>query len=345
MQHETPKVQERPDEARSRSRGALPRVSFTEIGTREAGNSFGYSLLTKRIRESFEHDPEAPVALTCITPDWFEPVPGKVNIVFSMWESDSMEARAIERLSKADVLVVPSGWNAEIARRYLDIPVEVVNLGHDPAVWKYRTRRWPDPEGKPFRWLWNAAPNPRKGWVTLSKVWEELFSTVNGCELYVKTSGPGEDMFRKRGNMMFDSRRLSTEDLVALYESAHGFVYPSMGEGWGLTLHEAMASGVPCVSTTITGHSEFANAANVFEVETASATIPARPGRESVEDDGSYLTRVPSAASLALQMAEVMSNYPAARTKAKRASRRVSGLTWSAFSLRLAEVVGRHVPR
>lgn len=345
MQDETTKVQNRADEGSPRKGGPLPRVSVTNVATREAGNSFGYSLLSKRIRECFEDDPEAPVALTCTTPDGFEPVPGKFNVVFSMWESDSMEIRAVERLSAADVLIVPSRWNAEIARRYLKIPVEVVNLGHDPAVWKYRTRRWPDPDGRPFRWLWNAAPNPRKGWVTLSKVWEELFSVVAGCELYVKTSGPGEATYRKRGNMIFDSRRLPTEDLVALYESAHGFVYPSMGEGWGLTLHEAMASGLPCVSTTITGHSEFANAANVFEIETAMATVPARPGRESVEDDGSYATRMPSAASLALGMGEVMSNYAAARTKAKRAHRRVSGLTWSAFGGRLVEVVGRHVPR
>jgi hypothetical protein len=38
---------------------------------------------------------------------------------------------------------------------------------------------------------------------------------------------------------------VSDEDLAPLYQGASVFVYPSFYEGWGLLVHEAMASGVP----------------------------------------------------------------------------------------------------
>ena len=39
----------------------------------------------------------------------------------------------------------------------------------------------------------------------------------------------------------------STEDLDALYRGASLFVYPSLYEGFGLPVLEAMARGIPCV--------------------------------------------------------------------------------------------------
>jgi glycosyltransferase involved in cell wall biosynthesis len=51
--------------------------------------------------------------------------------------------------------------------------------------------------------------------------------------------------------------QFSQQDLLALYSSVHGFVFPARAEGWGLPLIEAIASGLPTLATNYSGHTEF----------------------------------------------------------------------------------------
>jgi alpha-1,3-rhamnosyl/mannosyltransferase len=54
---------------------------------------------------------------------------------------------------------------------------------------------------------------------------------------------------------------VSQEDLPALYAGAHAFAYPSLYEGFGLPLLEAMASGAPALSSRCSSLPEVAGAA------------------------------------------------------------------------------------
>ena len=51
-----------------------------------------------------------------------------------------------------------------------------------------------------------------------------------------------------RGNIRMDVTTMELDELIRLYHSSNVFVYPSYGEGFGLTLAEAMATGCPVVS-------------------------------------------------------------------------------------------------
>lgn len=346
MSHEQSTLRDKQDDGKpSRKAGRLPRVHFVEHQTQEGGNAFGYSLLVQRLKQAVQDDQDSKVALTCCTPAQFVPVPGKKNIVLSMWEEQTVASAAVERISKADVFIAPSRWCAEAIRPYLpsSVAIEVVNLGVDPKVWKYKGRRWPD-GARDFRWLWNAAPNARKGYGVVAQVWGEFFSAVSSCELYVKTSVPGEQgKVVRQGNLIFDSRRLPVDELVALYESAHGFVYPSLGEGAGLTIMEAMASGLPAVSTAITGHGDFVNHATANIIDVARVSLPPRPGCESVAEDGQYDLDTPLSYSCAIQMGRVMTDYKAAKVKARRASNLIHAkYTWPLFTKRINEVITRY---
>ena len=53
---------------------------------------------------------------------------------------------------------------------------------------------------------------------------------------------------------------LSIEQMKLLYREASCFLFPSMCEGWGLPLIEAIASGVPAIACTYGGQSEFLEA-------------------------------------------------------------------------------------
>jgi glycosyltransferase involved in cell wall biosynthesis len=59
---------------------------------------------------------------------------------------------------------------------------------------------------------------------------------------------------------------VSSEDVLALYQAANAFVYPSFYEGWGLQVHEAMIAGVPVTVANNTTMPEIAgDAADSFD--------------------------------------------------------------------------------
>jgi glycosyltransferase involved in cell wall biosynthesis len=57
--------------------------------------------------------------------------------------------------------------------------------------------------------------------------------------------------------VIIDERKLSLDELIRIYEKSHAFLLPSMGEGWGLTLCEAQATGLPCIYTPWSGPNDF----------------------------------------------------------------------------------------
>jgi glycosyltransferase involved in cell wall biosynthesis len=114
-------------------------------------------------------------------------------------------------------------------------------LGLDGTVFLYVGRLW-----------WG------KGLDTLLDAYGEL--RRSGADAALVLAGDGEDGPRLR-------RRVEREalpgvvfagfreglDLVALYGASDAFVFPTLGDPWGLVVEEAMASGLPVVSSSAAG--------------------------------------------------------------------------------------------
>lgn len=84
--------------------------------------------------------------------------------------------------------------------------------------------------------------------------------------------------------------RLAEEDLDALYRGADAFVYPSLYEGFGLPVLEAMARGLPCVVSAASSLPEVAGEAALL-VDPRSTSDLAR-AIERVLADGALAARL-----------------------------------------------------
>jgi len=138
-------------------------------------------------------------------------------------------------------------------------------------------------------------------------------------------------------NVIMDTRKLPIEDLAALYNSAHCFLLPTLGEGWGLTLCEAMATGSPSIATAVTGCADF------FDDDVGY------PIRYEIRDwylDSYKVTagiHAPDTDDLAKQMMHVYSHYGEALRKGKRASDRIHNkFTWAKSGRRLYEIIKKY---
>lgn len=141
----------------------------------------------------------------------------------------------------------------------------------------------------------------------------------------------------KYKNIIFDNRKVPFEELVKLYNSAHCFVLPTMGEGWGLTLCEAMATGCPSIATPVTGCADFFDETVGYPIKYThlESYFPNYDVRASV--------CIPDTVDLITQMIKVYHNYREALAKGKKASERIhKKFTWQLSGQRLRDIMNRY---
>jgi len=313
------------------------------------GNSYGYSVQNAKAREAlaaagvtFERD--AALVVHVAPGHLFEPVEGRLNVLYTAWETEVLPPRYVAHYARADAVVVTASFLMDVVRRRLpDKPVYLCPLGVDTETYDFRRRR--RPLGKPFRFLWVGAPNARKGWELVVAAFAPFLGDRR-VELYLKTTVT--DRVVRRRNVVFDSRRLPARDLAALYHSAHCFLLPSFGEGFGLTLAEAMSTGLPVIYTPWSSLTDLAPVEARCGYPVRYRMVPVR-----VRDDGG-LARADAPGSpgvpaelaqadirhLTETMAEVIRRYPHALKRGERAARRIRRhFTWRRTGQRLARIL------
>lgn len=312
------------------------------------GNSYGYSVYNARCRQAIEAagvrlDPAAAVALHVAPSHRFEPVPGKLNVLYMAWETEALPAGHRRGIERADAVVVTASFLLPVVQAAVpQKPVFLCSGGVDTDLYAFRRRA--RPAGRPFRFLWVGAPNARKGWELVIETWRPFLDHPR-AELYIKTTVTGR--FDRYRNVLFDSRDLPAAELAALYHSAHAFLFPSFGEGFGLTMAEAMATGLPVVYTPWSSLNDLADASCAYPVR--HRMVPAW----ATSDGGLVTTADPPApdavptevaqaevGDLADRMVEVLRHYPRAAERGAAAARRIrSRFTWHHVGRRLAQIV------
>lgn len=312
------------------------------IGGDGIGNAYGYrthhQTLKRYVEKIADLTDEARDSFMITSPDFYtHRIKDKINWLFTMFEGTTIPDPYLKSISKADYLVAPSTWVKNLFDKYFSKEKSFVVHHGVENHFRYVKRKYP--LNKPFQYLWVGAPNPRKGWEEIIAVWKGAkFDKDPHSRLYLKTTRLGK--LEQKGNVIFDARDLSREELVQLYKESHCFLFPTRGEGFGLTLAEAMRTGLPCISTYYSGVTDFFN-------EDLGYPIGYKMGEGKltfIKENKEYPTQIayPVIEELAEQMFEVRVNYEKALFKGWQASRFIQdNFTWERAAKTLVDTIRR----
>lgn len=262
--------------------------------------------------------------------------PDARTAAFTMWETDTLPADAVKQLNRCGLVLVPSRWGADCMRANgVKTPVEVVPLGYDPEVFSRDAER-----SAPDHCTFGTAGaldegGLRKNVQRVIDLFRRAFPSRPNVRLRVKITPNSPPV-----NTHADSRievidaHLAPHELAAWYRSLTVFVNASAGEGFGLHLLEAMACGVPLISTRFGGVGTFFDSRVGYEVgyRVVEASNAVYQGMWSDPDDGELVTR----------MREVYTDGEEAKRLGAAAAERARRFRWEDTTRRFVVALIRH---
>ena len=167
-------------------------------------------------------------------------------------EPDWKQQRKNSELSLADLVVIPSEWARDSLNFSKPIPAKVVKVpyGTPAGEMPARTKR---PEG-PFRVLFAGQIGVRKGVPLLLEAWKSL--GLRRARLLLAGSMALDEGYLSDYQDIRYLGPIPRRHLFELMKSTDLFVFPSLADGFGLVIGEAMAMGLPVLTTTNTGGPE-----------------------------------------------------------------------------------------
>lgn len=156
------------------------------------------------------------------------------------------------------------------SRQTTDKPVSIWHLGIDKDLFPFIKRT-----NNNFAFLHIGACQYRKGSHLACMAFDQEFGQDEDVRLIIRSSGETEfyyslkQQFAHNKNIIFESGYVPITNLKDIY-NADCLVFPSIREGWGLHLTEAMATGMPAIISDIPVLKEQFNANCGWEITTSN---------------------------------------------------------------------------
>jgi len=204
---------------------------------------------------------------------------------FVVWEGDQLPKHWLSHLEKVDKIFVPSTHVVDaIVNSYKDnvswlkgsvLPkTRIIPHGVDTDLFKPKKNK-----KKTFTFLcckgWVKGMRDRGGLQYAVQAFTQEFKVSEDVELYLKIN-PAYGVQDVQGwikeicdepeilkKIFIDQRDLPQKDMPAVYQEAHVFLSPSMGEAFNLPVLEAMSCGLTCIVTQFGGHTDYANGLHI----------------------------------------------------------------------------------
>lgn len=189
-------------------------------------------------------------------------------------------------------------------------PIYVFDLGFDHRVFKINTNF--DRGDQPFTYLHIGGNSERKNADMVYYAFMKLHGGDPNYRLILKVSGSDGFLWKKYGKSEMTMGQhpqvyvindfLTEEEMADLIKMSDCFIYPTTGEGWGLSPFKAIASGIPTICTNRTACEIYANLSVPLEAELSPS-----PYRDSVYRYGDVAN--PKMSDLCDRMLFVENNY------------------------------------
>ena len=193
------------------------------------------------------------------------------NIQWVVFESNRIPEGIMSAILGADQVWVPSDWGRGILLAHgVDYKrITVVPEGVDGFKFHNHGRRKWTPS-RPFRFLTVGKYEHRKSIDETLEAFALVHANRPDLELVIKSNyftnrdQKLEALQRKIASLGLNNVSvlwgdMTVNEIADLYRGCDTFILPSKAEGWGLPLIEAVAAGLPVITTMYSGHTEFLN--------------------------------------------------------------------------------------
>lgn len=177
--------------------------------------------------------------------------PFSKNIAIVPFETTLIPPSWVPRINSMDAILVPCEQNKQMMiDSGITIPIEVIHWGVDPQKFRELERR----DDGVFTFGTMGALSIRKGTNILVNAFERAFPTETDVKLICKTSNRHYPFMSKDKRIEVQMGPVSHDELMnEFFKRVDCFAFPTLGEGFGLTPLEAMATGIPAIVTGWSG--------------------------------------------------------------------------------------------
>ncbi len=289
--------------------------------------------LPRYFRQRIVEDPPDPWVVQLHCPAL--PLPeGRSVVSYTMYESTRPPAEWMLNLNRARAVLVPSRWCADVfSARGCDRPLFVVPPGVGPQEF------FPGdgPSEGPFTFGFNARLShglERKNVLGVIRAFQAAFRGDPDVRLSVKLFPDCPRLPVSDPRVVVLRESFSTERLADWFRSLHCLVNGACAGGFELVPLQAMACGVPVISTDYSGMGEYIDRSVAYLLD-----------YDLVPAEGMYTGQGvwgrPREASLIARMREVRSDPAAASARGQAGLERARLMTWDATADRLVAALER----
>jgi glycosyltransferase involved in cell wall biosynthesis len=280
-------------------------------------------------------------------PPNFTPPADGAWVMIQPWEFGGLPAEWVAPMrDQVDEIWVPSSWVRDCYIRS-GVPgdkVAVIPNGVDLNLYRPDGPRYPLKTRKRFKFLFVGGPIMRKGIDVLLETYTETFTDQDDVCLVLKTLGSTSfyggsgveqalDRIRALPNspaIEHISPDLTDAEVASLYRASDALVHPYRGEGFGMPIAEAMASGLPVIVTGDGAALDFCDVSNGYLIPARRVGFiepnlppPAAPG---------YWLAAPDPAALGQLMRRAVEEPEVGREMGRHGRARMRDYDWSCVS-------------